>query len=221
MVAHRVGPDPPDFVLDFEGSSVGLEVTQLTPLSFDSAGEAKNRVTEDEHASRLVEEMRAAIGDCVPSHLSIVLDVRGPVWSPRKFRRLLRAEIEAFIASSTTSPSSVREIEIVGNTVGIRAVPAFEPPGRRIVGVISNEDANLFVIGEATQSLSLRIRAKAERMNRSNWSEVTWLALVVAHPMIGAREFVEAYRRLNVNHPFDRIYLIDRGGSLTELGRAV
>jgi hypothetical protein len=125
------GEDPPDFYLSLARNRIGVEVTRLSESTVDSDGTIGNRATEDEFGVRVIKELDAKLGPCLPRDVNLLLNIRLPVPRPKRFRSSLMAWGREVATSAKAGARHEREIE--GSETTIWVIPR-QPTGKRITG---------------------------------------------------------------------------------------
>lgn len=211
------GEDPPDCYLLLDGTRVAVEITQLAPLSFDESGATKNRTSEDMIPTRICDKMDCRIGAAIPSGLTLLLHVHGPLRAPRHFERGLESGLRALIDSGALCDGHRETWELAGNEVEVVAITRESRTGKKIVGAILNHDAVVWLEAESIAGLRDRIVQKESIMARHQWADERWLVLLNAHPFLGPAEYCEAYGKVSASHGFARVILVHRDGSVYDL----
>lgn len=214
-----IGEDPPDFYLTIDGEKHAVEVTRLTPVTFDENGNPGNRFSEDEQIVSIVRQIDLDCRDRVkPGHAYFAI-VTGPLADPRAFRRELRAMIERVIEDDLIRPGWSKDLVVGGSKVHLAAFAPGEDDvsRRRIVWGVLNDNHRPFVEGNVRFILDERIREKHRIMADIPWSGSKWLALVNDTVIAEGPFIAEVFASMTIEHGFDRIFLIDRSGAVIEM----
>ncbi len=213
------GEDPPDCYFEFEGDRYAAEISQLRPVSYDRHGNPKNRTTEDTFSMRFSDKLDADLKHGLPPKMCLCLDIQGPIRAPRKFKRELRNIVVSIIDEGLTVEGWRKSYEIADNLVSIASFTRDSQTGRQIVSIVSNDDAQPWIQGDARVILADRITEKENIMSGVSSNDPRWLILLNAHPMATVTEYQAAYKQLSITHGFERVFLIEENGSVAELSR--
>lgn len=211
-LVHEVEKDPPDFILDYQGATIGVEVTQLRTFVLDEEGKLSNRTTQDEFGLRLIEKIEATVGNAIPYDRSILLTLRLPIPSPKKFER----ELTEWLTSNagTLDVGSSREVTIQAHRVGIFCHSP-KPAGPRLSGMITAENAIPNIRDSVRVMLSDRVREKAEKC--AELSRPVWLLLINAYPLADGSDVAAIAKEMALTHPFERILVVSSKGNVTAI----
>jgi hypothetical protein len=145
------GDDPPDFLLHFGESSVGVEVTRLSQRTVQSDGALGNRLTEDSFALRLLEQLNSSICSLLPDGIGLFITLQMPVQNTDRFRKQLTTWIREIAGLAMLGARFERALD--GVTTRIPVTPE-RASGRKIAGLIVN--ANLLRISDSTPACSYK-----------------------------------------------------------------
>ena len=95
------GEDPPDIYLTINNKKIAVEITRLSPISFDQSGTAQNRNTQDFFAIKLLNELDSKLRDIIPSEMEVNLTIYVPVTNPRKYKKELFEYLNQFLTVYT------------------------------------------------------------------------------------------------------------------------
>ena len=204
------GENPPDCYFVVNGRRTAIEITRLTPITYDRSGAVQNRFTQDAHAMRLVEDLDASLGPRLPEGIRLIVHVVGPIRNPNRFRTHLTSLVVQYSGTKQLLLGRMDYFPVAGNEVGIFVEAQLAPPHRRIVGMVANEDANLWVGADARRILDDRLATKTRLMSASSWQGPAWLVLINDHPLADVAEFAAAYDESAVAHTFSYVVLVCR-----------
>lgn len=210
-----VGGDPPDAVLALDGDAVGVEVTTLTQHITDDQG-TRSRATDDAVISPMVSDLTASLSDLIPDGCSIGVVVRTPLPDRRK----ITAELEKRIRKRLSeNPSFEGEMETIirGNTIQVSFHTHEEMQKTKVwaVGWHRHSDANIQM--NADTILPYCISSKAKKCAALIGKQTLWLALLNDYFLASSHNYEDAMRGISPNHPFEKILLVQRDGTVCQL----
>lgn len=206
------GDDPPDFLLHFETSSVGVEVTRLSQCTVQSDGTLGNRLTEDSFALRLLEELDLSMGSLLPNGTGLFISLQMPVQNADRFRKQLTAWVREI--APCAEPGAHWERAIDEMTARVSVIPE-RTSGKKIVGLVSNANSSADIGLNARLLLEDRITAKNESC--AHLPRPLWLALLNDYWLANEVSYAIAYEQLQLEHCFKRIFLVAGNGGVSEL----
>lgn len=211
------GENPPDCYLVIDGDKIAVEVTQLSPLSFDDRGAAKNRTSEDAIPMRICDRMDRMFGAQIPDGLNLLLFVHGPLGNPRRFTRSIEAHVRNLMDGASLRDGYRDTWNCAGNSVEAMVVVRVSPTGKKVVGAVMNHDAVVWAEAEAIAGLCERLVQKEAIMAQIAWPGARWLVLLNAHPFLGPGEYCAAYGKVVVPHGFERVYFVHRDRTVYDM----
>lgn len=208
------GEDPPDYYFICDDRKIAVEITQLTPVTFDEHGSPKNRWTEDIFSENLCDKLEKKFKPRIKDGHLLLIHIRGPIAEPRKFKRQTETIIRQVIEETALSVGWENKYEIAGETVTIKVLPAYPASEKGIAGLVENRDSNAFIQDNAKVILAERIRSKYEKMKETPWQGTKWLALLNRYWLADHETYRLAIADLNVIHDFEKIFLISEKGDV-------
>lgn len=208
----QAGGNPPDIDLTYDGDLIGVEVTRLFQPTIMPDGTLGSRETEDVFGVRLVNKLDQEIGDLVPEAFCLILSIKMPIETPKAFRRDLYAWIREIADSATLGQRIEKRI---GSSLVELSVQQRLPDRKRIVGIISNNNASPDIGLNAEIVLANRISAKSASCR--SLRQRLWLALLNEFWLADHDSYALAALSLKVPHPFERILLVTDQGTITDL----
>jgi hypothetical protein len=206
------GEDPPDLYLCFSDTRIGVEVTRLSQFTFESNGGLGNRMTQDSYGVRLINELNSELGQILPERLSLFVGLELPVENAAIFKRELKNWISDLISHPVLDARKEREIQ--GVIVQTHVIPR-RSSGKMIVGWVSNNNSSADIGLNAQVILADRIRQKTKIC--TNLNKPIWLALLNDYFIADIDSYDEAYKHLNLDHCFERIFVIPYRGPVCVL----
>jgi hypothetical protein len=134
------GEDPPDIYLTINNKKIAVEITRLSPVSFDENGHPQNRSTQDNFGCDLCGEIDSILYKKVPPEIDIVLTLHVPVLNPRKYKKGLLDYLNRLLDIGVRCGDKIT-IDISGSSVEISIIPKRQHSQKKIVGVIMNNNS--------------------------------------------------------------------------------
>lgn len=201
------GEDPPDIYIEIEEDIKAVEITRLSPVSFNQDGYVQNRNTQDSFGINLCNELDSKLKTDVPSQVDLILTLYVPVDNARKYRRELHAYLKDFIAYGI-KPGDRSEIKITGEKVKISVVPNRDFSQKKIVGIIVNKNSSAHILSNAEFILAGRIKDKVEKCKKIQHEGSIWLALFNDYLLADHDTYAQAIKNIQVQHEFKKIFVV-------------
>lgn len=209
----RDGEDPPDAYVSIEGQEILLEVTQLSE-QVQVAGEQVPRRTHDASGIRILSELNNSLEPDFPSNRCIVLILNMPVENPRVFKRELVNELRRMIAGA---PNGDVELTIGNSIVQVRFLDR-NPGDKAVTGAVSNSAASPYIVGNVKLSLKDRVLVKEQICSALKFQGACWLGLYNDYFLADERTYQQALAELNLQHSFEKIFLVSDTGVVFDIG---
>ncbi|MFH1372899.1 MAG: hypothetical protein ABII79_03790 [bacterium] len=212
---YRAGENPPDAYLSYEGKEVAVEISTLTQHVISDSGDAIPRLSQDTGVIRLCDELDGELGKDVPNGVYVILTLHSPINKIRKFKELLKQQVISIIKSSVALD---KIIDIKGNIVKVRSVHGERPDGKKIIGIVINKNTSSNISDNVVYILGQRIEEKTIKCMNVNHRPL-WLALFNNYWLAESRLYQEALKTLSIEHPFEKIFLVDDGKHVHEINQ--
>lgn len=209
----RKGEDPPDAYLLREGTEIAVEISILTQHIMSESGSLIPRLSEDTGVIRLCDELDDELGADIPSGIYILLTLHSPIVKIRKFKELLKHQLALAIKSNEMID---KEIEINGNKVRVHIIKGERPSGKKILGIIANKNSSSNISDNARYILGQRLEEKTRKCAKVKHRPL-WLALFNDYWLAEPGSYQKAIKESSVEHPFERIFLVDGGKHVHEI----
>ena len=201
------GEDPPDIYINLDGETIAVEITRLSPISFNQDGLIENRNTQDTFGCRLCDELNLSLGCLVPLEIGILLVLEMPVKNARKYKKELQKILEDFI-NETPKVDDRKTMVIADKKTTIIAVPGRDSLHKKITGIVGNKNSSCNITNDSIVILANRIREKQEKCKKIKHDGPVWLALYNEYWLASHETYVQAIKDVCVKHDFERIYLV-------------
>jgi hypothetical protein len=210
----RCGEYPPDAYLMMDNRKVAVEISTLIDSRPNGRGGTVSRASDVMPASQLVNEVEEELRDEIPEGRGVSLVLKSPFLNKRAVKGPLKARIRDLLSHPTAQriqeTFSGNEIEISISNNG----------AKNIVGLIVPSSLPRYdLLTTAWCILEERIAAKAETCRALKFDHPIWLALRNGYPPADVEMYRQAMNLFSVNHPFEKILLISRDGTVDELLR--
>jgi hypothetical protein len=208
------GGDPPDAYLVVAGKRVAVDVATLKRRGAGHGNAAKPRLRFDRVATRLIERLKATLGESVPDGMTVLLTITAPIRLPSKTAAALEDKIQTLLGRG--SPGRDKKDAIHGNRVRIRLLRDGSERAPKMIGFVHNSDSDplplLNMTGELLESIGAEAGRRAARLAGDRW-----LVVISAEGI----SCLEAYRyicsQLRVATDFKKILVVFDDGRVEVL----
>jgi hypothetical protein len=211
----RPGENPPDAYLILGASAVAVEISTLTQYVTDGKG-TRPRLSDDLATAAFANVLDDELKNLIPNGYTIGLVLSSPILSLRKTRAKLAQILRTHIAD-LASLETDRKIQINGNDITIYLNHHGEKNFRKVSAAFLNRSSNPNVLSNVTQILEDRITTKARKCDRLQEPAPIWLALLNDYWLTDADTYRYALSRLSLEHPFEKILLVNGDRSVSPL----
>lgn len=208
----RCGEDPPDAYLMMNNREIAVEISTLMESRPDGRGGAVPWASDVMSPARLVDELKEELTDEIPDGRGVILVCKYPFLNKRAVKGPLKTRIRDLL--SHPSAQRIRET-FSGNEIEISISNS---GAKDVAGVIVRSSLPINdILTTAWCILEERIAAKAETCRPLKFDHSIWLALRNGYPLADVERYLRAMRMFSVDHPFEKILLVSRDGSVDEL----
>jgi hypothetical protein len=204
------GEDPPDAYLHLNGKSIAIEVTQLVQQVQNKKGEMVSRLAHDQPAMTLSDELNRQMENDIPESKYVFLVLGAPINSIRKTKR----ELKKVILNQLKSGDVKQDLVIEKNSISIYIYGDNRETGKKIISAIANRYSTANILCNTMNLLSDRITSKLEKCKTKSYEGEYWLALLNDYWLADIESYKLAYSKLNIQHNFDKILIIDSNGQV-------
>lgn len=206
---YKGGEDPPDAYITLNGQRIAVEVTMLVE-QITRNGKTRSRFADEVPVWDIASELEQKIGDSIPDNSWLYLGLPSPINEISKFKKeLARISLE-FIKSGVERTDK----NILGNRVSLYFYRTEKSPKRKVAQFVSSRQS--FYIDQAELILRDRIEVKNKKIARLAFDEY-WLALINTYWPASIEIYRKIYDRLEIEHKFDKIFIIDQAGKVESL----
>ena len=200
----RIGEDPPDAYMSLNENEVAVEISILTQHVVSKSGKSVPRLSQDSGVLRLCDEVNEELKNIIPSGVYILLTISAPLNKIRQTKADLINEIKAIVQKKTPKKQVV---EINQNKVKIQLISGDRPSGKKVVGIVPNQNSSPDILANVQYILSERINDKIKKCSKVVHRPL-WLALFNDYWLAEPDTYELAMNKLSIKHPFERICLV-------------
>ena len=205
------GSDPPDAYLMVDGKRVAVGIATLEGCGTGRGNAAGPRLRFDKVATRVIERLRATLGETVPDGMTVLLTITAPIRLPAKTAAALEDKIRELLGRG--SPGRDEMDTIHGNRVRIRLSRDESERAPKMIGFVHNPDSDPLLLLHMTRELLELIGAEAGR-RAPRLAGDRWLVVISA----GGISCLEAYRyiysQLHIATDFEKILMVFGDGGV-------
>jgi hypothetical protein len=214
--AYREGEDPPDIYLSINEETIAVEITRLSPVSFDENGFMQNRKTQDSFGANICDELNSKLKNIVPTEVHLLLEIHVPVANPRKYKKEIKRQIESLLQKEI-KVGDRQLLAISGHKVVVNFLPDHPRYVKKIGGIIANDNSISHILSNAEAILTERIIDKVEKCKNLLHTGKRWLALYNDYFLADTDIYSQAINNISIIHDFDKIFLVSDKGVVKEL----
>jgi len=185
-------------------NEVAVEITILTQHVVSKSGKQVPRLSQDNGVLRLCNEINKELKNDIPSGVYVQLILSSPLNKIRQTKADLIGEIKVLTQEKTPNK---QDLEINQNKVEIHLTLGDEPSGKKVIGVVPNQNSSPKIFSNVLYILSERIKDKVKKC-RSIAHRPLWLALFNDYWLAEPNTYELAMKKLSITHPFDKICLV-------------
>lgn len=203
------GEDPPDAYITLDGQRIAVEVTMLVE-QITKNGKTRSKFADEVPVRNIANELEQKIGDFIPDNSWLYLGLPSPINDISKFKKEL-ALISLEIIKSGVERA---DRDILGNRVSLYFYKTEKAPRRKVAQFVSSRQS--FYIDQAELILRDRIEVKNKKIARLTSAEC-WLVLINTYWPASIEIYRSIYDRLQIEHKFNKIFIIDQAGNVESL----
>jgi hypothetical protein len=209
------GNEPPACIV-LAGKRVAVSVATLRARSTGTGYAAKPGLRFDKVATRLIERLRATLGETVPDGTTVLLTVTAPIHLPSKTAATLEDKIQTILGRGV--PGRDEKDTIHGNRVQIRLLRGQAERAPKMIGFVHNADSDALLLLNMTRELLELISAAAGR-RAPKPADDQWLVVVCAGGISYLEAFCYICSQLRMATHFKRILTVLGDGRVEMLTR--
>jgi len=211
----RPGENPPDAYLMLNAGTVAVEISTLTQHVTDDRG-TRPRLSDDTATTNFANALNDELSHLIPDGYTIGLVLSSPILEHRKTRAQLAQIIRGHIAD-LPSLQADQKLQINGNAITIDLTHHDDTQYKKVSAVFMNRSSSANILSNAANILEDRIATKTRKCTHLLSRAPIWLALLNDYWLTDADTYRLALSRLTVQHPFQKILLVNGDGSVHSL----
>ena len=200
----RIGENPPDAYISLSENEIAVEISNLTQHVVGKSGKPVPRLSQDTGVLRLCDEINEELKNEIQSGVYVLLTISSPLNKIRQTKAELTNEIRNIAQKKAPSKQA---IEINKNRVKIQLILGDRSSGKKVVGVVPNQNSSPDILANVLYILSERIKDKVAKC-RDIVHRPLWLALFNDYWLAELDTYQLAMQKLSVTHSFDKICLV-------------
>jgi hypothetical protein len=209
------GTDPPDAYLTVARKRVAVEITTLKRRGTGHGNAANPRLRFDKVATRLMERLRATLGEAMPDGMTVLLTITAPIRLPSKTAASLEDKIQTLLGRGSLGRDEKDTIH--GNRVQIRLSRADSKRAPKLIGFVHSSNSDPPLLLNMTRELFERISTEAGTRAPRLASD-RWLVVISDRGISFLKAYRYMYSQLRMTTDFKRILMVfgdGRVGMLT------
>jgi hypothetical protein len=199
------GSDPPDAYIFIAGKRVAVDITTLKRRGTGQGNAAKPRLRFDKVATRLIERLKATLGEIVPDGVTVLLTITAPIRLPSKTAASLEEKIQTLLGRG--SPGRAEVDTVHGNRVRIRLLRHVSERAAKMIGFVHNADSDPLLLLNMTREWLELISAEAGTRTPRPAGE-RWLVVISAVEISWLDAYRYIYSQLRVATDFKKILMV-------------
>ena len=225
-VARRFSPtwgkesDLPDAYIKVHGKRVVVDIATLKQYTTDKGDGAKPRLRFDKVATRLMERLRANLGETVPDGMTVVVTITAPIRLASKTAAVLERKMQTLLGRRLAGQDEKDTVH--GNHVRIRLLRNGWKQTPKMIGFVHNSDTDPLLLLSMTRELLELLSAETGRQRRrlvSKRADERWLVATSARGSSCLETYRYIYSQLRLVTDFKKILMAfgdGRAEALTE-----
>jgi len=206
--SYSDGEDPPDAILQLKSDKIGVEVSTLVQRITGDCGVTVSRHSVDAPAINFANDLNEEMSSVIPDDRFVLIIVPTPINDVRNTKEQTRLEILNRLQFGVTEG----DIQICGNTISVHIYEGIRLSRKKVIGAVTTRNSSADIRLNAKTTLRERIEAKSKKWTQRRDLNGYWLALFNDYWLADFKTYELAYKELGLEHPFDRIYIINGGG---------
>lgn len=205
------GENPPDYYcIGNSGNKIPLEITTAESIYREENEKSKKR-TSIEAVAKFSDQLNNKFKNFIPKGKSLLIAFKIPVRNFNKFRKGLVSTLDRLI-----KPLGNRSLNIYGEIVEVHEINHGDNRRKAIIGAITDKNPIIVIHEQAQLILNKVIKEKESQFKKINSNNgEKWLGVINNYPLADANIFKIAINE--IDHSFNRIFLIEEKNKVTEI----
>jgi hypothetical protein len=199
------GSDPSDAYIMYAGKRIAVDITTLKRRGTGQSNAAKPHLRFDKVATRLIERLRATLGEIVPDGVTVLLTITAPIRLPSKTAASLEDKIHTLLGQG--SPGRDKKDTIHGNRVQIRLLRDESERAPKMIGFVHNPDSDPLLLFNMTRELLELIGAEAGG-RAPRLAGDRWLVVISDGGISCLEAYSYIYSQLRMETDFKKILMV-------------
>ncbi len=196
------------------GKRVTVAILTLKPRTNKGPNAAKPHLRFDKVATRMIEGLRASLGQTVPDGMTVLLTITAPICLASKTAGALEAKIQTLI--NTKTPRRDVKDTIHGNHVQIRHLKHRSGHAPRLIGFVHNPDTDPLLLLNMTEDLLELAQAQAASPAQKNACD-RWLVVLSLDRMSLLGAYRDIVSQLRMTTSFKKVLVVFSDGRVEHL----
>jgi len=209
------GSDPPDAYIVAAGKRFAVDIISLKRRGTGQGNAAKPRLRFDKAATRVIERLRATLGETVPDGITVLLTITAPIRLPSKTAAALEDKIQPLLGRG--APGRDEQDTIHGNRVRIRLLRGKSERAPKMIGFVHNADSDPLLLLNMSREMLELTSAEAGRQ-APRLAGDRWLVVISAEGISCLEAYRCIYSQMRMATDFKKIFMVfgdGRVGMLT------
>jgi hypothetical protein len=208
------GSDPPEAWIMIAGERVAVDIATVKRRGTGHGNAAKPRLRFDKVVIRLMERLRATLGEIVPDGMAVLVTVTAPIRLPAKTAASLEDRIQTLLGRGSQRRDEKDTIH--GNGIRIRFLRDETGQASKMIGFVHNADSDSLVLLDMTRELVELFGAEAGRRAPKLACD-RWLVLISAREIACLEAYRYIYSQLRLTTGFQKILTVFGDGRVEAL----
>jgi hypothetical protein len=198
--------------INVAGKRIAIDVATLAARS--RADAARPRLRFDKVATRLIERVRATLGDAVPDGTTVLLTVTAPIRLASRTATALEEKIRILLARGSSGRDA--EETIHGNRVRIRVWRGQSARTAKLIGFVHNPDPDPLLLLSRTRDWMELLEARKGRP-ATRFAGERWLAVLSPERSSWSEAYRSIYSQLRLKTDFAQVLVVFSDGRVEAL----
>jgi hypothetical protein len=205
---------PPGAYTMVAGKRVTIDITILKRRGAGRGCATKPRLRFDKTATRVIERLRAALGETAPDGTTVLLTITAPIRQPSKTAASLEDKIQTLLRRGLPGRDEIDTIH--GNGVRIRILRDGSERAPRLIGFVHNSDTDPVLLLNMTCELLELVSAETGGRPPGLAGD-RWLVGICAGEISCLEAYRYIYSQLHMATDFTKILMVFGDGGVGEL----
>jgi hypothetical protein len=203
--------DPVDAYFTVAGKRAAVEIGAPKLRVTGESKAAKPGLRFDRVATKLIERLRAALGESVPDGTTVLLTVTAPIRLPSKTATSLENKIQPLLGRR--SPDRDEQDTIHGNRVQIRLLRDGSERVPKLIGFVHNSDSDPLLLFNMAREFLKLIGAETGRRGAKRAGD-RWLVIMSAAGISCLEAYRYIYSQMPMATEFKKVLMVFGDGSV-------